>query len=189
MAAAMELFRKKGLDGVNMRELAEKAGVNKGLLHYYFKSKDAIFREVFIRHAGLMWGDILGVIGRPGNLDGKLEEIVGLFFNTMERMPSLPAFVLFEVQRNPALLVKTDVPGIMLQGAAALTEELHRMGLPPGRADGIQFLLDAVALCAFTFGMLPGVSKVLKLNKAQQTAFLAMRKAHVIAVLKNNIRP
>ncbi|TXI76399.1 MAG: TetR/AcrR family transcriptional regulator [Flavobacteriales bacterium] len=40
VAAAMKLFRTKGMSGVNMRELAENAGVNKGLLHYYFKTKE-----------------------------------------------------------------------------------------------------------------------------------------------------
>ena len=34
---ARELFLEKGFDGVKMQELADRAEVNKGLLHHYFK--------------------------------------------------------------------------------------------------------------------------------------------------------
>ncbi len=53
--AARELFVQHGQHGVNMRELAERAGVNKGLLHYYFKTKESIFREVFQHQAGRLY--------------------------------------------------------------------------------------------------------------------------------------
>lgn len=184
----MELFRRKGSDGVNMRELAEKAAVNKGLLHYYFKSKEAIFREVFIHHAGLLWSEVREILEGEGELPEKLPLIVERYFALLGRMPSMPAFVLFEVQKDPGMLAKTALKENMMRAAAALTPELRRRGLPPDRAEGLQFLLDLVALTAFTFGMLPGIAKVLKLNKARQAAFLEQRKAHIISVLQQSFR-
>ena len=47
LETAHSLFEEKGFDGVSMREIAEEAKVNKGLLHYYFKSKQAVFLGVF----------------------------------------------------------------------------------------------------------------------------------------------
>ena len=32
-------------DGARMRSISEKAEINKGLLHYYFKSKEALTHE------------------------------------------------------------------------------------------------------------------------------------------------
>ncbi|MFT3884027.1 MAG: TetR/AcrR family transcriptional regulator [Flavobacteriales bacterium] len=72
VAAAMELFRSKGLHGVNMRELAEKAGVNKGLLHYYFKTKEAIFREVFVQQLALLYQEVGGMLEQEGSLHDKI---------------------------------------------------------------------------------------------------------------------
>ena len=45
--AAEVVFHEKGFDGARMQEIADKATINKGLLHYYFKSKDALFDAIF----------------------------------------------------------------------------------------------------------------------------------------------
>ncbi|MEO8590624.1 MAG: TetR/AcrR family transcriptional regulator [Flavobacteriales bacterium] len=186
---AMALFRRKGMDGLSMRELAEEAGVNKGLLHYYFKTKEAIFQEVFAHHAGLLWADVLVIVEGPGDLGTKLPRMVDRYFDLLDQYPSLPAFVLFEVQRDPSMLLKTAAKDAMLRAATIVEPELRRLRLPAERASGVQFMLDLVGLCAFTYGMLPGVVKVLGLNKAQRNAFLLQRKTHIIALLQQGIEP
>ena len=45
--AAETVFHEKGFDGARMQEIADKANINKGLLHYYFKSKDVLFEAIF----------------------------------------------------------------------------------------------------------------------------------------------
>ncbi|HEX2616892.1 MAG TPA: TetR/AcrR family transcriptional regulator [Flavobacteriales bacterium] len=189
VAAARELFRTQGLDGVNMRELAEKAGVNKGLLHYYFKTKDSIFKEVFQHQAGLLYAAITHILEAQGPFESKVSAIVDRYFDLLGEMPSLPVFVLFEVQRDPRIIVDSPLREILMRVAGYLGPELKKRGLPPERADGIQFLLDLVSLCAFSFAMLPAISKALKLNKAQKTAFLHERKRHILAVLAASYRP
>jgi len=44
--AAFSIFLQKGKAGTKMQEIADKAGVNKALLHYYFRSKDNLYRTV-----------------------------------------------------------------------------------------------------------------------------------------------
>ena len=44
--AATELFAEKGPSDVSVREVATRAGVNHGLVHYYFGSKDALLAAV-----------------------------------------------------------------------------------------------------------------------------------------------
>ena len=44
--AAGECFSKKGYTGTSTREIAEKAGVSKSLLHYHFQSKEHILFEL-----------------------------------------------------------------------------------------------------------------------------------------------
>ena len=45
--AAKKVFISKGLDGTRMQEIADEAGINKSLLHYYFRSKDKLFEVIF----------------------------------------------------------------------------------------------------------------------------------------------
>ena len=44
--AAFSVFLKTGKAGARMQEIADEAGVNKSLLHYYFRSKDNLYRAV-----------------------------------------------------------------------------------------------------------------------------------------------
>lgn len=53
LEAAIGVFSLKGKDGARMQEIADVAGINKAMLHYYFRSKEklyeAVFRHVFQR--------------------------------------------------------------------------------------------------------------------------------------------
>ncbi len=48
VSAAKELLPDRAPSSVTGRELAERAGVNYGLIHHYFGGKDAIFREALL---------------------------------------------------------------------------------------------------------------------------------------------
>ncbi|MCD4665881.1 MAG: TetR/AcrR family transcriptional regulator, partial [Bacteroidales bacterium] len=37
LEAAKQVFIQKGMDGARMQEIADKAGINKSLLHYYYR--------------------------------------------------------------------------------------------------------------------------------------------------------
>ena len=47
LEAAKKIFIHKGMDGARMQEIADEAGINKALLHYYFRSKDKLFEAIF----------------------------------------------------------------------------------------------------------------------------------------------
>lgn len=46
--AAKSLIREKGISGLKVREAAQKAGVNLGMFHYHFKTKDEFIRRVLL---------------------------------------------------------------------------------------------------------------------------------------------
>jgi TetR/AcrR family transcriptional regulator len=54
--AAEKLFFEKGYDNVTMDEIADEAEVNKALLYYYFKSKEALFFAVDLRGVRILHG-------------------------------------------------------------------------------------------------------------------------------------
>ena len=55
LAAARELYAEGGVSGLSTRKVAERAGVNLALIHYYFGSKESLLRAA-IR------GEILGAM-------------------------------------------------------------------------------------------------------------------------------
>ena len=102
--AAQQVFIRKGMDGARMQEIADEAGINKALLHYYFHSKEQLFNDVFY---GLLSQLIPGLIaifkGSEPFLD-KIEAIVTEYDTYMSRNPFLPQFVIREINRDPEQL-------------------------------------------------------------------------------------
>lgn len=47
LQAASHLFRKRGIDGVGVAEIAKEAGLTHGALYAHFPSKDALVAEAF----------------------------------------------------------------------------------------------------------------------------------------------
>ncbi|MBW3558198.1 MAG: TetR family transcriptional regulator [Proteobacteria bacterium] len=52
--AAEALFAEHGFDGVTLRQVSKRAGVDTALVHYYFSSKRGLFDAVFLRRAAIL---------------------------------------------------------------------------------------------------------------------------------------
>lgn len=52
--AAELLFADRGYAECTFREIADRSGINQGLLHYYFRTKENLFSEVFLRRAAVV---------------------------------------------------------------------------------------------------------------------------------------
>lgn len=58
LSAARREFIAKGQDGARMQIIADQAGVNKALLHYYYRSKDNLYRKVLEVTLATVWGRV-----------------------------------------------------------------------------------------------------------------------------------
>src|ERR1700712_5053671 len=90
LAAAEEVFHEKGYDGARMQEIAEHAGINKGLLHYYFKTKDKLFEAIFSRALQHMISKIFGILEMELPLEDKIRLIVDQYMSMILKNPTLP---------------------------------------------------------------------------------------------------
>ena len=76
LLAASEVFLKKGRDGARMQEIADAAGINKALLHYYFRSKERLFRLVFRQELIDMLTNIFGIISTTDSFEVFLKKFI-----------------------------------------------------------------------------------------------------------------
>jgi len=56
--AAYKEFSEKGFDGARMQKIAERAKINKAMLHYYFKDKETLY-ETVIEYFHLLFNEII----------------------------------------------------------------------------------------------------------------------------------
>jgi AcrR family transcriptional regulator len=67
LAAGRELFPDRGCAGMSIREVAEAAGVNLGMFHYHFKSREAFLRALMQQGYEAMFATLSLELARPAD--------------------------------------------------------------------------------------------------------------------------
>jgi len=104
--SATEIFIEKGMDGARMQDIANHAGINKALLHYYYRTKDHLFEAVFEKMASVLFSRFAPVFDENATLEEKIRFFFREHISFLQKNPRLPAFILNEVNRNPARMKK-----------------------------------------------------------------------------------
>jgi TetR/AcrR family transcriptional regulator len=104
--AATDVFVEKGMDGARMQDIATLAGINKALLHYYFRTKDQLFNKVFEKIAVKMFSKFAPVFDENLSLEDKIRFFFNAHISFLKENPRLPGFILNEINRNPARIKK-----------------------------------------------------------------------------------
>lgn len=104
--AATDVFVDKGMDGARMQDIASHAGINKALLHYYYRTKDQLFNAVFEMIAARILKKFAPVFDENLSLEEKIRFFFKEHIAFLQENPKLPGFILNEINRNPARIKK-----------------------------------------------------------------------------------
>ena len=160
--AATDVFVEKGLDGARMQDIADHAGINKALLHYYFRTKDKLFNAVFEMIAKKIFKKFAPVFDDDLNLEEKIRFFFREHISFLQANPRLPGFLLNEVNRNPArikkLLDNVDFNNLWMQLYNQHKDELQKYNISQETLP--QIMISMAAMSVFPFaarGILEGV--------------------------------
>lgn len=196
--AARRIFVRRGSAGARMQEIAAEAGVNQALLHYYFRTKDALALAVLREAAARLFPGLLRILGGDAPLEARIEQVVHHYIDTLREHPFLPGYVLAEItfapERIPEVAMGMLGPGrieLMRTAIAKLDKDLAARGkagdMRPMRAD--QFLVNLASLCVFPFAARPMLGHLLELDDASWERFLKARRAELPRFILNAMRP
>jgi TetR/AcrR family transcriptional regulator len=99
--SAMEVFLKSGFNGARMQEIADLAGVNKAMLHYYFSTKEQLFDNVFSEVMLNLIPELDAIIENDQSFVEKIKAFISLSFKQHQNNPKLISFVFNELTKNP----------------------------------------------------------------------------------------
>jgi len=94
------------MDGARMQDVANHAGINKALLHYYYRTKERLCEAVFEKMAKLIFSRFAPVLDENASLEDKIRFFYREHISFLQKNPRLPAFILNEINRNPARIRK-----------------------------------------------------------------------------------
>jgi AcrR family transcriptional regulator len=77
IVAAFELFATEGYR-VGINRIIDKAGVSRGALYHYFKSKEDLFEEVVKTYFFKQFQELPDIVSGPGNFQSKIQKIMHL---------------------------------------------------------------------------------------------------------------
>jgi len=196
--AAHVVFVRRGTAGARMQEIAEEAGVNKALLHYYFRSKARLSEAIFRRVASGLFGRVGAILGGPATLDEKVRQVVALYLDQLSATPYAPGYVISEINQHPER-AKQLLEAIGQLRAQAIGDHflatLDRQLKEASRAGRIrpisidQFLANLASLCVFPFVARPMLAAVLQFDDRGFERFIRERKAALPDFILNALRP
>ena len=160
--AATEVFVEKGMDGARMQDIANQAGINKALLHYYYRTKEKLFNAVFEMIARKILKKFAPVFDENLSLEDKIRFFFREHISFLQENPRLPGFILNEVNRHPErikkLLAGVDFGEIWLKLYDQHKTELKKYNIT--QADLPQLMISMAAISVFPFaakGILEGI--------------------------------
>lgn len=190
LETARKVFIQQGLAGARMQDIADQAGVNKALLHYYFTSKEKLFSIVFEQEFGNFLSSLAQLVISDLPLFEKIEKVVALDIERLSQFPGLPMFVLNEVSRNPEVILERlkDMPAEMVLGALQnqINKEAKKGTIK--KIEAGQLLVNIQSLCVFPFLARPMVMALMKLDEKGYKAMIGKRKTEVAQFIINGIK-
>jgi len=187
--AAEKVFIEKGMAGARMQEIANEAGINKALLHYYYRSKEKLFGIIFKVAFKTFIPNLLGVFDGEEDFFTKLRKFIKTYLGIIERNPHIPSFILHEISHNPknlaGIIKEMDINIEFIQ--EQIIDEIEKGNIRP--ISPAHLLINIISLCVFPIAAKPMISSIIfKGNENEYNKMLEERKDHVSDFIINSIK-
>jgi AcrR family transcriptional regulator len=189
LTAAKEVFLEQGMAGARMQDIADRAGINKALLHYYFRSKDKLFEVVYNEAAAQFLPRISVLFEADIPLFEKIERFVGTYIDLLIQHPFIPLFVLNEMHKDAEKQINkiwggtTPPVHILLHQIEA---EVKKGTINP--INPVQLMLNMVSMCIFPFVGRPMIKAIFKVDNNQFMLLMEERKTAVAKFIIDSLR-
>jgi TetR/AcrR family transcriptional regulator len=186
---ARRVFLEQGYEGTKIRQIADEAGVNLAMVNYYFRSKEQLFKQIYMETFREFIGRIAVLVNEETPLEVKIWKIADRYTDFVLENPAVPTFILSEQRQNGAgFFQEMGIKGIM-DGSffrRQLLEEAekgHIRSIEP-----IQVIVTIMSNIIFPVMAQPVISYVGGLDNAGFRQFMETRKQMVPEMIMAYLR-
>jgi AcrR family transcriptional regulator len=186
--AAKKVFHIKGFDGARMQEIADVAGVNKSLVHYYFRSKDKIFQAVFEDAFSKLIARLNEIFISELSFQVKIETFLSYYITFLSQNSYLPLFILNGLYEKPEQITKIlekhrlSPDQLMSKIRMQVKDELNL------DIDPIHIYINILSLIVFPVIARPLIQTILGYSDDQLSTFYQERKNVVPDFILNALK-
>ena len=189
LEAARKIFMKKGMHGARMQEIADEAGINKALLHYYYRNKQQLFMKIFKETFFKFFPEVLVVLDSKESFEEKIKLFIGAYIDMLIDNPFIPVFIINEIHNTPDIL--SDMAGKMSKLTESaffvqLNEKIKAGEIKPIKP--IHLLINMLSLSVFPFVASPMIRGVFSMTDEDMRQFYEERKWLVPELIINSLK-
>ena len=188
LEGAKKIFHEKGLEGSRMQEIADEAGINKALLHYYFRNKENLFNAVFREALQEIFTKLFQIAGTDIAFEQKIRLIFHDYIGFLQQNSYIPGFILSEMRQDPDKLARIMKSANISPSTlyAKMKESVRDESI--GEMDYRNFIINLLSLCIFPFAARPLLQIIFDFTDEGYDDFLEKRKNELPEFFMNAIR-
>ena len=179
--AARKVFTSKGFAAARMQQIADEAEINKGLLHYYYRSKKKLFQAIFDEAFTRFSSDINQVFSADIPLFEKIEQFVDRYISMVIANPELPGFIINELNQKGEAFIQEILSRQTRPNPMPLITQIQAEA-EAGRIRPInpaELFLNILSLCLFPFLARPMFQGMTGINNETYEEMMRQRKQEV----------
>lgn len=190
LKAAEKVFHANGFNGTRTTTIAKVAGISRTMLHYYFNSKEDLFKQVLESSLGINVNDAQTELMESKNITELVNSLVSFLCALQYKKPGLASFLVNIFNESPELLkvmvenLKDDFPNLIQK---ILTAEQND-GKVIKNINGENLMLNIIGLCATPFLFANYIKEKEKRNDDEMQAFVEEREQMIKDFILNAIK-
>ena len=186
LAVAEELFIANGFDGTSTTMIAQKVGCNQALIHYYFRTKENLFQQIFVRKFEATITHLLEPLTSELPFNEKIANCINIYFDLLQNNRQLPSCIIHELVFNPQrrefirnLLIKNPIrQNVYYRFSETIKNEIRQGNIR--QIEPFDLIFNIISLCLFTFITLPIYTDLLECTPNQVNDYINHRRQEII---------
>lgn len=188
LESAEKLFLEQGFLKTTTGQIAQLAGCNQALVHYYYRTKEQLFERVYEQKIQLLFSNFIAEVETCDSFEESITRMVRMHFRFLKENPMLPSFLLNESLNNPlermsALKAKLSVliPTVKRRLEETLNREIAAGNIRP--ISVLDLLFSIISLNVMPFLVMPLFQTLTDSSDEDMQTLLAHREEEVVNLI------
>lgn len=188
LESAEKLFLEQGFLKTTTEQIAQLAGCNQALVHYYYRTKEQLFERVYEQKIQLLFSNFIAEVETCDSFEESITRMVRMHFRFLKENPMLPSFLLNECLNNPlermsALKAKLSVliPTVKRRLEETLNREIAAGNIRP--ISVLDLLFSIISLNVMPFLVMPLFQNLSDSSCEEMQTLLAHREEETVNLI------
>lgn len=188
LESAEKLFLEQGFLKTTTGQIAQLAGCNQALVHYYYRTKEQLFERVYEQKIQLLFSNFIAEVETCDSFEESITRMVRMHFRFLKENPMLPSFLLNECLNNPlermsALKARLSVliPTVKRRLEETLNREIAAGNIRP--ISVLDLLFSIISLNVMPFLVMPLFQTLSDSSSEEMQTLLAHREEETVNLI------